>query len=346
MRILLIRPCCMGDVVLATAAFTALRRAYPNAHITWAVGRWSQPLIESLPGLDALLDTGTAALPVKALGGFWRFVRQVRAGHYDVLVSLVRSPLMSLAAWFSGVPQRAGPDSNRRGFGYTLRLPLNPDDIRHEAEIYLDVVRTLGIDTHGCYARIPVQAAARLAWQARQAQHGPQRPYIVINPAGGDNPGMVMHSKRWPAANFAALADALAEQHAAQIVLLAGPNDGPIVDAVQRHMRTAATRFVGGLPFAEIGALAESALLYVGNDTGLTHLAAAVGAKTVMIFGPSDPRRYAPFTPDSIAVWRPAPVPVRGVVGQAAIDWDWARDGVDVPTALSEIRAFMARYAD
>jgi ADP-heptose:LPS heptosyltransferase len=75
----------------------------------------------------------------------------------------------------------------------------------------------------------------------------------------------------------------------------------------------------------------------------MTHLAAAAGAKTVMILGPSDPQRYAPFTPNSLTLWKPASVDTRGVAGGQAQDWDWARDGIGVDEAEAKIRAFVAK---
>jgi ADP-heptose:LPS heptosyltransferase len=155
-RIVLILPCCIGDVIMATATLKALRRGYPSAHITWAVGGWSKRAVEHHPLLDAVLDTGPAALPVKSPAGFVRFVGQLWAGQFDLAVSLVRSPLMSLAVRLTGIPRRAGLDSAGRGFGYNVRVPIHPDDVRHEAEIYLDVVRALGLDTAGCCANVPV----------------------------------------------------------------------------------------------------------------------------------------------------------------------------------------------
>ena len=129
--------------------YAALRQAYPDAHITWAVGGWSRRAIEHHPAIDAILDTGDAALPVKSVGGFWRFVRQLRAGNFDLAVSLVRSPLMSAAIWLSNIPQRAGLDSNGRGFGYTIRAKVNPTEAQHEAEIYLSVIAAMGFDVTG-----------------------------------------------------------------------------------------------------------------------------------------------------------------------------------------------------
>ncbi|MEP6987604.1 MAG: hypothetical protein ABI970_18515, partial [Chloroflexota bacterium] len=199
-RIVLILPCCIGDVILATATLMALRRAYPQAHITWAVGTWSKGVIEHHPLLDAVLDTGSQALPVKSISGFYQFVRQIRAGHFDLAVSLVRSPLMSAAVALSGIPYRAGLDSAGRGFGYNIRAKIDPNQPRHEADIYLDVPRALGLDVSGCIANVPVTAENVASVKGILEQAGITSPFIVINPTGGHNPGMTMDSKRWPPA--------------------------------------------------------------------------------------------------------------------------------------------------
>ncbi len=228
-RIVLILPCCIGDVVLATAALCALRRAYPKASIVWAVGSWSKPAIEHHDLLDAVIDTGAEALPVRSPVGMLRFVRQLRAGRFDLAVSLVRSPLMSLAVLLSGIPQRAGIDSAGRGFGYTVRAQVDPNVPRHEAEIYLDVIRALGIDAANCYANVPVSEAGREAVRARLHERGMDGAYMVVNPAGGRNPGMVMDAKRYPPEQLAALVSRIAAAYRLQVVLIGGPGDDALV---------------------------------------------------------------------------------------------------------------------
>ncbi len=340
-RIILILPCCIGDVILATATLMALRRAYPQAHITWAVGTWSKGVIEHHPFLDAVIDTGSQALPVKSVSGFFSFVRQIRAGHFDLAVSLVRSPLMSAALLLSGIPNRAGLDSAGRGFGYTIRAQVDPNQPRHEADIYLDVPRTLGLDVSGCIANVPLTDADTASVKNILAEANITLPFIVINPTGGRNPGMTMDSKRWPPDNFAQLANRLSKFLNAQIVLVGGPSDGDIVNAVAQKLEQPHLSLAGKLNFGQIAALASISHVYIGNDTGMTHLAAAAGARTVMILGPSDPTRYAPFTPNSLALWRTTQVNQRGVAGNAALDWDWERDGISVNEAEAKIRAFV-----
>jgi len=340
-RIVLILPCCIGDVVLATATLKALRRAYPAAHITWAIGTWAKGVVEHHDLLDALLDTGDAALPVGSVGNLLAFARRLRAGRYDLAVSLVRSPLMSAATLLSGIRLRAGLDSGGRGFGYNIRARIDPHQPRHEAEVYLDVARALGANTSDCWANMPVYWAEREYLRRLLLEQGVREPFMVVNPAGGRNPGMVMDAKRWPPQHFAALAERLAARLNARVVLLAGPDDGAVVEVVRSKLDSQPPAFVGNLTFGQIAALASLSILYIGNDTGLTHLAAAAGARTAMILGPSDPARYAPFSPRSLALWKPARVNTGGVAAGTPAGWDWLRDGIGVDEAEARIMAFM-----
>lgn len=341
-RIVFIRPCCIGDVVLATAALSALRAAYPDAHITWAVGGWSRRAVEYHPAVDAILDTGKADLPVKSVQGFVRFVYQLASGNFDMAISLVRSPLMSLAVAMSGIRERVGLDSNGRGFGYNLRVPVNPDAARHEAQIYLDVIQAMGIDTEGYYVNLPVLDEARNTVKKILSSNGIEDRYLLVNPAGGSNPGMLMDSKRWPPKHFATVCNALTAENDAKLLIIAGPNDESLVNQLQEQLERPALNLAGKLSFPEIGAVAADSLLYLGNDTGLTHLAAASGAKTAMILGPSSPERYAPFTLNSMALWKPVELNPQGVSGKQQ-DWNWERDGISADDALPQLRDFLKK---
>ncbi|MEM9955565.1 MAG: glycosyltransferase family 9 protein [Chloroflexota bacterium] len=341
MRLIIIRPCCIGDVVMTTATLSAVRDAYPEAHITLAVGGWSIEAIQYHPAVDVILDTGASAMPVKSFTGFVHFVRQLRQGNFDCAISLVRSPLMSLALLLSGIPIRAGINSNGRGFGYTHRYDVNPTNPEHEAQIYLNVAKQLGIDTTGYRVNLPILPEAQASLLAKLAKATITEFYIVIHPAGGSNPGMVLDSKRWLPEHFATVTNALSAEYNANIILLGAPNDQPILETVQAQLTTPATIFAGTLSFPEIGALAKNALLYLGNDTGLTHLAAASGAKTAMVMGISDPRRYAPFTDNHIVLWKPTKMINSGVASADNHTWDWHRDGITADEALIQLRVFL-----
>ncbi len=340
-RIVLVRPCCIGDVVMATAALSALRQVFPAAHITWAVGPWSARAIEHHPALDALLELG-ADMPLRNPALLLKFVSRLRAGNFELAVSLVRSPLMGLAIYLAGIPVRAGLDSDGRGFAYNLRARIDPAARQHESEIYLKVISAIASESVHAYANLPLTEAAQAAVRARLAGAGIGRPFIVAHPGGGSNPGAALASKRYPPAQLAAILNRLADATGSALILLGGAGDAGLIQQVERGLTARSVSLVGALDFQQIGALAAQALLYIGNDSGLTHLAAASGARTVMLMGPTDPQRYAPYTPDHLALWQPVDLVAGGADKASRHSWDWARAGISVDEAVTQILAYLA----
>jgi ADP-heptose:LPS heptosyltransferase len=327
-RILLLKPCCIGDVVMATPLHAALRRAYPEAHITWGVGSHSAPAIADSPAVDALLPTGPAANPARTPTGLLRLARQIRAGRFDLAVVPDRSPLLGLAVQLAGVPVRAGLDSAGRGRFYTLKAPIDPAEVRHESEIYLDVGRALGIDVSDCWENIPVSEervnALPLPANARQG-------LIVVHVGGGKNPGMTMAEKRPPVDLLAVVAARAAAQTHRRIAIVGGSGDRARADELHEALHgSEPISLVNAFKLPELAALARVTTLLIGPDTGVLHLMAAAGAPTVMIFGPSDPRRYAPFVPPGRAAfaWRPYSLPEGGVASGPPQGWTWEEHGV------------------
>jgi ADP-heptose:LPS heptosyltransferase len=341
-RIVLLKPCCIGDVIFATPLLMALRRAYPAVQIDWAVGSMAISALRGHPAIDHLIDTGSLANPASRPLSLARLVRRLRG--YDLAVVPDRSRLYSLATLLAGIPRRAGLDSAGRGLAYNIAAPIDPSEIRHEAEIYLDVGRALGLDVSNCWASVPPTAEALAAADSILGEHGlAGKPPILVHPGGGVNAGMTLIEKRWPPERFAALADRLAEALGTAVVMLGLESDRPALDAFRAAFKRPLVDLSNRLSLAVTGALASRAALYLGNDNGVAHLAAASGGKVLMIFGPSDPRRYAPFVPPDRArfAWRPIDLPSGGVSAGAPLHFDWARDGVGVDEAWEQASALL-----
>lgn len=339
---------------MATPLLAAVRRAYPDAVIEWAVGSQAIKAIDGLRKdhlddaggmVDHLLDTGPLANPASKPNSLLRLVQQLRARRYDLALVPDRSPLLGLATLFAGIPQRAGLDSAGRGFAYTVKAKINPAEIRHEAEIYLDIARALGLDTAECWASVKPRPEAIHEAEKMFEQNRVTKPLILVHPGGGVNVGMTMIQKRWPAENFAALAARVADHTGAQIGIIGADTDRAAINRVVERLKSRPVLdWSGRLSLPTIGALASKATLYIGNDNGVAHLAAASGGKVLMIFGPSDPRRYAPFVPPDRArvAWKPIALPDRGVNAGTPGDFDWGRDGVTVEEAWLEAQELLA----
>ena len=317
-KLVVIKPCCLGDVVLATPALAALATRFPHTRIDVAVGSWSRAALAHNPHVQTLIDTGAVGQGAYSWRDILQLARKLRAGNYDLAVTLDRSPLVGLVPWLAKIPHRLGLDSRYRGFAHTMRVTV-PEKPRHEAQIYLDCT-TAGWETTQMFwtAFYPSPAAAeKIAPLATL-------PFVILHPAGGVNPGMQMTGKRWPPDRFATLADRLASE--GWRVLFSGTADDlPLCREISARMQTSAEIVAGKLSLDEFGALCRRARLFVGGDTGAMHVAVAAGCPTVAIFGPTDPRRYGPFAPAEQVrtVWRAWQVPSGGVGQGHATNFSW-----------------------
>ncbi len=331
-RILVLKPCCLGDVVFATALVRELRCALPNAHLTFGVGPHSRPAIAGHPALDDLLDMGRVGSGPSSWRDLAMLVREIRARRFDACFVLERSAVLTLVPLLAGIPVRIGIDSDGRGFSLNVAVSIRP--ARPESELYLDLLRAIGGQPRSGeleYHPSP-QAVQRVSELIRERLPS-DRPFAVLHYAGGMNPGMTLLRKRWPIENFRELANRIVQ--AGGTVVLVGSNadrDGILAvggpepgrenmglatsGAGDAETRPGPTMFpcgasscpspivdlVGELTLDELAELARRAAVYVGNDTGPTHLAEAAGANVVMLFGPSDPIVYGPRRRDAVAL--------------------------------------------
>lgn len=301
--ILIIKPCCLGDVTLSTPVISNLHNYYPKAKISYAVSKWSRPVLENNPQLAAIMDTGFDGSRFT-----WReyltLARKLRQQRFDAALVLDRSPLLALLPWLAGVKVRAGLDSLNRGFALNYKAKIRPGEPRHEAEIYLDVVRAVGLEPHLPHLEFfPSEAAQKnLQQKAEKWQLNLQAPLAVIHPGGGQNPDTTVLAKRWPAKNFGEIAARLLEK-GYQVAIVGAKGDREAVDTVLGAAKELAPQHIGKLfdvaeqlDIAATGALFQHAQLFLGNDTGLMHIASACGPAVVAIFGPSSPTMYGPYT--------------------------------------------------
>ncbi len=336
-HVAIIKPCCLGDVVLTTPLIKALNEARPDLQLEFVVSTWARPVLEHNPRLTALIDTGFSGSNF-TLRQYLALAKKLRQRKYNAALVLDRSPLLTLLPWLAGIKVRAGLDSRGRGFALNVRTRLEATDpLRHEAETYL-----LTIDAPKGYPRLTIEDSRQASgaqsqidsnrqssiagtlwvrqssitefYPGAEARHSFKkkagllgldlgREMAVIHPGGGHNPDTVVLSKRWPAENFGEIARRLAATEI-QVVIIGAKSDRELVEKVLETagpsplILDAAEQF----DIAESGALFEKARLFVGNDTGLMHVAAACGTKVVAIFGPSSPVAYGPYTPKGRAI--------------------------------------------
>ncbi|MBI3965468.1 MAG: glycosyltransferase family 9 protein [Chloroflexi bacterium] len=317
--ILVLKPCCLGDVVMATPVFASLRTAFPGARIVLGVGRWSRPAVANNPDLSGVLDCGQVGSGPYGVTDYLRLVAAVRRSRFDWCLVLDRSPRLASVPWLAGVPFRAGLDSHGRGFSLQVRVPCPPD--RHESEIYLDVARALGVPASVDHVVFrPTHTDERRVGQVAESLGlVPERPLVVIHPGGGTNPGTTLVAKRWPVERYGELVGRLVAEVDATVSLVGGADDAELTHAVRKcavgnlgsdssaaaddrsaHGSKRTDRIhdlAGQFSLGELAALAARAAVYVGNDSGPLHLVSGAGARVIGLYGPTEPERYGPFSP-------------------------------------------------
>jgi lipopolysaccharide heptosyltransferase II len=304
--IVVIKPCCLGDLIMTTPLLEVIRQNYPEAHITYIAGNWSKVIVEHQPIVDQVIDCGSVGIAGRyRLSEYFALARQLRRRHFDLAFVLDRSPMLTLLPWFAGVPRRVGPDSQGRGFSLTDRVPVSttPTQLQHQAEIYLDLARALRLTIdHPRMHFVPTSAE-------RETVRRSSRPQIAVFPGGGSNPGMELTAKRWPLERYRQLVYRLVHELDADVLLIGGPDDKALTHALMDGLDVPAGKVIdlaGTLSFGELAAQLAACSLFIGNDSSPMHLAAAVNIPVIAIFGPTSPQEYGPYPPDDpkhIAIW-------------------------------------------
>lgn len=317
MKILVVRLRLIGDVVFTTPVIRALRRRYPDAHITYLVEAAAAPVVSTNPDLSEVMVI-TRRRGVGRVLDDLHLAQRLRRARFDVALDLHGGPRSAWLTWASRAPRRIGYDIDGRTWMYThaVHRPrgLHP---RHSVENQWDLLPAVDAafpaapDSAADRVYMPVDRSAEASVHARLRAQGvpigdPTARLIVFHVSAG-NP-----FRRWPESSFARVAAGLVRQSTDRWVLLtAGPSDHEAVQRVLAAARAeagdAATRIMdaGDVSLAELRALLDAAALYIGGDSGPMHIASTSDVPLVGLYGPTLVERSAP--------WRPETVPVASV---------------------------------
>lgn len=306
---MIIKPCCLGDLIMTTPLLEVICRAYPDATISYVTGAWSKVIPEHHHAVNRVIDCGNVGISGRyTIFDYMKFARTLRLFRFDMAFALDRSPMLTLLPWLAGVPRRVGLDSLGRGFSLTDRVPVSssPAHLQHQADIYLDLARAIGLPIDQPRMRFVPTAAERQTVQ----RAGAARLRVALFPGGGSNPGMELTAKRWPLERYSTLAQRLMHELDAEIVLIGGAGDVALNQQLQDELHSPAGQvsdLTGKTTIGELAAQLEQCDLFIGNDSSPMHLAAAVGIPVIAIFGPTSPQEYGPYPladARHIALWR------------------------------------------
>jgi lipopolysaccharide heptosyltransferase II len=302
MRILLVRLRQIGDVVFTTPAVHALRRRFPDAHLTYIVEPAAAPVVAGNPHLNEVIVAPRRG-GVRGLLDDLALGRRLRTRRFDLAIDFHGGPRASLLTWLSRARVRIGYEVAGRSWIYTRRV-ARPRELRarHSVVNQWDLLATLDIPPPDP-AVSPVEmtadggAAAAVAERLARAGVAKGDPLVVIHVSAG-NP-----FRRWPAAHFVELMTALAiGDPARRIIVTSGPSEGDaaahIISGARARLGSDAARRIlscGEFSLAELRALLDLAALYIGGDSGPLHIAATTSVPIVGLYGPTLPARSAPW---------------------------------------------------
>lgn len=310
-RILAVRIGGIGDCILMMPAFRALLETYTEARIDLLT--WEAPA-QLFKENDLVDETIIYPIPLEvelsndgfALDSYRntliRLSRYLRSKQYDVvlifhrLVSSYRRHVLQFLTKQTKAEWYIGLGDGNSGF---LHIAVdNTYGMRHEAEYYMAVAEAAGAKNCDRHLFFPISDQYRV--QARKFLFGNRascRPIIAMHPGGGK----YQVARRWPAKHFAQLADKLYREFNGQFLFLGGDDETSIREQIMHTMQTKAYRrsLSGKENLAFTAAVIEQCDLFIGNDSGLMHMAAAVNTPTIGIFGLTNPRVWGPYTPNS-----------------------------------------------
>jgi ADP-heptose:LPS heptosyltransferase len=275
----------LGDVVLSLPALHALRAKFPRARITVAVGKPGRQIVEMSGAADdtlvvdrVSLRDGSKPLSVWRIA---RLVKEVRARRFDFVVDLHSLSETNLLGFLSGAKSRLYGRRPTRSLDFLSNFRPRPaveDRAKHAVDRYLDVIAPLGVGQVGRVPRLPVRpeevrAVDELLRRERAATDAP----LV-----GMFPGAGHPSRCWPLARFAELARRLENNDGVRTVVFAGPEERPLVKAMRGEFPRSAIIF-DRLSIPQLAAAAARMSVFVSNDTGPMHVAAAVATPVVIL---------------------------------------------------------------
>ena len=290
MKILILKPSSLGDVIHALPVLRLLKRHYPTAEIFWWIDSALAPLIAGDPDLTGIVhfERKRWAKP-QHWPEMLRSIRWLREQNFDLVIDLQSLLRSATFAWLARGKFLVGLDEVRegaRGF-YDLAVPRKSFHT-HAVDWYLSVLPPLGVPVHKDFEWLPERPEISAAINSKLKTQNSK--LILLQP------GARWKNKRWPAQSFAELVSALAKKNpTARFAVLGGKDDATLGEFIFRVAPEKVLNLCGTTTLPEMIEWVRRGDLLVTNDTGPMHVAAALGKPLVALFGPTAPERTGPY---------------------------------------------------
>jgi lipopolysaccharide heptosyltransferase II len=288
----------VGDAIMALPALRAVRSRFPEAKIAILARPYVADIYRDQDVCDQLI-TYDSQEKHAGIVGRERLATELRTLKFDVALLLQNAFDAAWLAWRTGIPERIGYARDGRSFLLTkpVQVPKTNEIPPHEKFYYLELLRRVGwIDSLPEERFISLNISEQSRGRAAEflARTGVRSDSLRIAVGAGASYGS---AKCWPPSRFAELANRLHSQTDADIILFGTAVEATVTRAISSEMRRPPIDLTEKTAIADLPALLSQCHLFIGNDSGAMHVAAAVGLPVVAVFGPTDPFGTAPVTP-------------------------------------------------
>ena len=287
----------IGDAVMTVPAVQAIRKSYPEAHISLLAKPWVSEIFQENPDID---ETILYEESHDSIIGKFRLASKLRKEKFDKAILLQNAFDAALIARLAGIPERIAYKRDGRGFLLTDAIPVNEEvQAQHQVYYYLDLLKSIGLQ-----AGDP-QPYIFLSDDERQWARDFLRPHFAEenSPLIGINPGATYGSaKRWPAERFAAVISSIIKELKGRVVVFGSEKETDIAEEILNNLGTPDPKLLsqilnmsGKTSLRELAAMIAECDVFVTNDSGPMHMAAALHVPVAAIFGSTDWKATGPF---------------------------------------------------
>ena len=293
----------VGDAIMALPAIRAVRQHQPYARISILARPYVADIYRDQHVCDELIAYDPKGIH-RGWSGREKLISELRARRFHVALLLQNAFDAAWLAWRARIPERIGYARDARGLLLTKSIPVpKAGEIPpHEKFYYLELLRRAGwLDQlhDEPHVQLEVPGAARRQALQTLLQAGARPRALRIAVGAGASYGS---AKCWPPDRFARALNALLTRHDADVVFFGTPGETRVSSAIASELQRPAVNLTGKTSIADLPALLSQCHLFLGNDSGAMHVAAAVGLSVVAIFGPTDPDGTSPITPRATIV--------------------------------------------
>jgi len=290
LKILILKPSSLGDVVQALPVLRCLKRHLPHSRIYWWVESGLAPLLEGDPDLEGVVRFNRRGWAAPAnWTKLWKDVAWLRNQKFDWVIDLQCLARSGAFSWITNGGLLVGLDEVREGArGFYDLVARRRSYHTHAVDWYLDVLPLLGVPVRRDVEWLPIRPLAAQA--VRRTIGAEASPWVAIQP------GARWLNKRWPVEHYKELVGRLAEWRAdLRFAILGGKDDEILGRTVLQAAPARCLDLTGKISLTEMIEWIRLSRVMVTNDTGPMHVAAAVGTPVVGLFGPTEPRRTGPY---------------------------------------------------